>query len=105
MSHSGLCRLRLYCSGLCRIQDYVEFGLMSLEIMSFRLMPFRFMLIGFMSFSIMSFSILLVYPSSPGGIHYRFVWRCFPLLGLKLKFSCVDVFLNLIILLKATVQR
>ena len=27
---------------------------------------------------------------SPGGIHYGFAWRCFPILGLKLKFFGVD---------------
>ena len=28
---------------------------------------------------------------TPGGIHYGFAWRCFPLLGLELKFFGVDV--------------
>ena len=27
---------------------------------------------------------------SPGGIHYGFAWRCFPILGLELKFFGVD---------------
>ena len=28
---------------------------------------------------------------APGGIHDGFAWRCFPLLGLELKFFGVDV--------------
>ena len=28
---------------------------------------------------------------TPRGIRYIFAWRCFPLLGLELKFFCVDV--------------
>ena len=30
-------------------------------------------------------------PITPRGIRYIFAWRCFPLLGLELKFFCVDV--------------
>ena len=49
----------------------------------------------FIYFFILTFFQLFLLPQesdlpSPVGIHYGFAWRCFPILGLKLKFFGVD---------------
>ena len=87
MSHSGLCRLGLFCSiilyvtfgnmslkiAVCHILNYDAFGIPSFMLMMFRIISFGFISIWIMSFGILSVSVYLGNSiNSPGGIHEKF---------------------------------